>query len=134
MYDYCHGGREGRLCGSCKPGHGLRFFSDRCSSNSDCNDAAWAAPLLLAISLAMAVWLLISTRNRQSGVLAVLLFFFQMSSFVKQTPFKHAAPGLVSTVQAVFNLAPPSSGDYGLTGVCLFGSMTTSQKMGARLW
>jgi len=133
-YDYCDGNRTGLLCGQCGPDHGMRFFTASCKSNSDCNDGVWFAWIIIGMAFAAVVALLMTTGGvgQSSGMLSVLLYYYQVLPLIKSTPWKYTSPTLMLILQSAFNFSPSGSSSDS-DGVCLISNMTTSQKIGSRM-
>ncbi len=134
-YDYCSGGRTGRLCGRCEEGYGLAFFTTSCVATSECNDSKWAIPVAIMLAFVVVGGLAATSGKETSGLSAVLLFFYQVSPLVKSTPWRHVSPLVIGGVQSVFSLAPPDTSSSGgsVNKVCIVHNMTASQKSAAQM-
>lgn len=132
---YCEGNRQGVLCGSCLPGMGLRFFKPGCLPDDECDDLRWFAPALVAVAICFSLFLIITTGNPSSATLGTPMFFYQVVSLVKTSPWTHTAPVVVFVMQSAANQAPSESSPLTLdwNGVCLFPSMSQAKKLGASL-
>lgn len=80
----CANGRVGRLCGECAPGHSHALGAPSCRRDSECNDAAWAVPVLV-IAVTVAAIMMLATSDvvfprttRPSGLVKMVSYFFQV--------------------------------------------------------
>jgi hypothetical protein len=81
----CSEGRQGVLCGACKPGYTQSLASSSaCIPDDVCLDNigwSWAVLVLSVLATAIVVFMSVVTANRSSGSLSIVVFYLQMSSF-----------------------------------------------------
>lgn len=97
----------------------------------------------------IAGWLVWSTGRPTSGLVATILFFYQVAPLVKGSSWQRVSPAVMGVLQAIFAFAPPdvdwmtdsssssssSSSNSGgaARGICVIEEMTAVQKIAARV-
>lgn len=130
---FCENNRIGTLCGRCKEGTGLRFFESGCFEDDSCDDIRWFAAALSIMGFAFALYLVLDTGRPNDNTLETPLFFYQVVSLVKTTPWVHTLPAITVLFQSVANQSPSESSSFNWKGICLYPSMNQAQKLGGNL-
>lgn len=120
----------------------MAFFTAGCVSDESCDDATWAIPLMIiGAAFVCAMHMILTTGRPSNGMLAALLFFYQVTPVVKSTPWQHSVCwSRCDYIQGAFSASPPDTGgddssstsdanSSTVSGVCVLRNMSASQKI-----
>ena len=100
----CSQGRQGILCGACKPGYTQSLASESaCISDDVCSEnIGWSLAVLIISVLAMAIVVFMSVLNAKSssGSLSIVVYYLQMSNFAVPTQQSSLASGQTTLFSA----------------------------------
>lgn len=126
----CAGNRTGTLCGGCPSNFTQSIDGVSCISNEDCMRDLWWVWTLSVLGFAFLGFLIIPRSEHNSGALACLLFYLQMSSFATSVGDSDGSNAfvefwLVRSFAALYARAcyAPSMSAYGATAARLIGSL-----------